>query len=52
MGAPVKTQEENGLSKHFDLRGQTIDVSDQSAFALKDSGLSDTINKSDPLTAT
>ena len=29
MGAPVETQVVNGLSKLFDFRGQTIDVSDQ-----------------------
>ena len=29
------------LSKIFDLRGQTSDVSDQSIFILKDSGLHD-----------
>ena len=28
-GYPVKTQVENGLSRIFDFRGQTIDVSDQ-----------------------
>ena len=35
MGAPYKTQLENGLSKLFNLRGQTIDVSDQAVFTLK-----------------
>ena len=39
MGAPVKTQFENKLSKLFDLRIQTIDMSDQAVFILKDSGL-------------
>ena len=38
-GSPVKTQAENGLSKLFDLRGQTIDVSDQAVFILNDSVL-------------
>ena len=28
MGSPVKNQVENGLSKLFDFRGQTIDTSD------------------------
>ena len=41
MGAPFKTQVENGLIKLFDFRGWTIDVSDQSVFVLKDSGLRD-----------
>ena len=41
MGAPVKTQVENGLSKLFDFRDQTIDVYDQAVFTLKDSGLHD-----------
>ena len=54
MGAPVKTQVENGLRKLFNLRGQTIDVSDQAVFILKDSGLHDEegkkTNVSDPLT--
>ena len=27
MGSPVKTQVENGMSKLFDFRGQTIDAS-------------------------
>ena len=36
MGAPVKTQAENGLSNLFNFRGQTIDVSDQAFFILKD----------------
>ena len=39
MGSPVKTQVENGLSKLFDLWVQTIDVSDQAVFTLKDLGL-------------
>ena len=55
MGAPAKTQVENGISKIFDLRGQTIDVSDQAVFILKDSGIHDEegkkTNVSDPLTA-
>ena len=29
MGAPVKTQVVNGLSKLFNIWGQTIEVSDQ-----------------------
>ena len=41
MGALVKTQVENGLSKLFDFRGQTTDMSDQAVFNLKDSGLHD-----------
>ena len=41
MGAAVKTQVENGLRKLFDLRGQTIDTSDQAVFTLEDSGLHD-----------
>ena len=55
MVAPVKIQVENGLNKLFYLRGQTIDVSYQAVFILKDSGLRDEeVNKknvSDPLTA-
>ena len=55
MGALVKTQVKNGLSKLFDFRGQTIDFSDQSVFILKDPGLHDEegnkINVSDPHTA-
>ena len=39
MGAPVKTQAENGLSNLFDFQGQTIHVSDQAVFILKDSSL-------------
>ena len=39
--APVKTQVENGLIKIFNLRGQTIDVSDQDVLILKDSGIHD-----------
>ena len=39
MGALVKTEVENGLSKLFGLRVQTIDTSDQAFFTLKDSGL-------------
>ena len=41
MGAPVKIRVENGLSKLFNLWGQTIDISDQAIFILKDSGLHD-----------
>ena len=41
MGAPAKTQVENGISKIFDLRGQTIDVSDQVVLILNDLGLHD-----------
>ena len=55
MGAPVKIQVENGLSKLLDLLGQTIDTSDQSDFTLKDKGLHDeegkNINTSEPITA-
>ena len=55
MGAPVKIQVENGLCKLFDLRGQTIDVSDQAVFILKDSGIHEEegkkTNVSNPLTA-
>ena len=29
IGAPVKTEVKNGLSKIFNLRGHNIDVSDQ-----------------------
>ena len=41
MGAPYKTQLENGLSKLFNFRGQTIDVSDQAVFTLKYLGIHD-----------
>ena len=41
MGPPVKIQVENGLSKLFDFRGQTVDVSDQAVLILKDLGLCD-----------
>ena len=55
MGAPVKTQVENGLSKLFDLWVNTIDTSDQDVFTLNHSGLHDKeggkINTSDPLTS-
>ena len=37
-GIPSKTKVVNGLSDLFDLQGQTIDMSDQSVFTLKDSG--------------
>ena len=51
----VKTHVENGLSKLFDLRGQTIDMSDRDVFTLKYSGLHDEegkkINIREPLTA-
>ena len=39
MVSPVKTEVENGPIKIFNLRGQSIDTSDQSIFTLKDSGL-------------
>ena len=55
MVVPVKTQVENGISKIFDFRCQTIDVSDQAVFILKDLGLHDEegekFNVSDTLTA-
>ena len=55
IGYPVKTQVGNGLSMLFNLRGQTIDTSDQSVLTLNDSGIFDEegnkINTSDPLTA-
>ena len=55
MGPTVKTQLENGLSKLFDLQGQTIDTSEQEVLTLNDSGLHDEegkkINTSGPLTA-
>ena len=55
MEALVKTQVENGLSKNFDFRGQTIDVYDQAIFILKYSGLHDEegkkTNVSEPPTA-
>ena len=41
MGALVKTQVVNGLNKLFNFRRQTIDVSDQAIFTLKDSFLRD-----------
>ena len=41
MGPTVKTQLENGLSKLFDLQGQTIDTSEQEVLTLNDSGLHD-----------
>ena len=56
MGELVKTQVENRLNKIFDFRGQTLDMSDQAVFALKDSGLRDEegkkININDLLTET
>ena len=55
-GFPVKTQVEKGLSKLFDFRFQTIDVSDQAVFILKDSDICDEevkkTNISNPLAAT
>ena len=55
MVAPVKTQVEKGLNKILDLRGHTIEVSDQDVFTLKYLGIHDEggkkINISDPLTA-
>ena len=54
LGAPVKIQVENVLSKLFNFRGQTIDMSDQAVFTLKYLGLfGEEVNKtnvSDPLT--
>ena len=54
MGAPVKTQVENGLNKLFYFRGQTIDVLGQSLFILNNSGIHDEEgekkNVRDPLT--
>ena len=41
MGAPVKTQLKNSLSKLFSFRSQNIDVYDQAIFILKDSGFHD-----------
>ena len=56
IGALVKTQVKNGLSKLFNLRGHNFDVSYQAVFTLEDSDLHDEqgkkINASDPLTAT
>ena len=55
MGSTVKTYVENGLSKLFDFRVQTVDVSDQAVFILNDSIINDEevkkTNVSDPLTA-
>ena len=54
IGSRVKTHVENGLSKLFDFWGQTIDLSDQENFILKDSDLHDEegnkINVSNPIT--
>ena len=54
FGALFKTQTKNGLSKLFNLRGHTIDASDQATFNLNYLGLHDEegrkINTSDPLT--
>ena len=44
-GAPVKTLVENGLIKIFCLRFQTIDVSYQAVFTLKDSVIHDEYGK-------
>ena len=41
MGSPVKTHVENGLNNIFNLRGQTIGVSDQAVITLKDSSFYD-----------
>ena len=38
MGAPVKTQVEDGLIQLSNFRDQIIDVSDQAVFILKDLG--------------
>ena len=55
MEYPVNNQVGNGLSKLFYFRGQTIDVSDQAIFILKDSGLHDEEGKktniNNPITA-
>ena len=55
IGALVKTQLENGLSKLFDFRGQTIYVSDQAVFVINNSSLRDEegkkINVNELLTA-
>ena len=52
----MKTQVENGLIDLFDIRGHTIDMSDQDVFTLKYLVINDKegnkINISDPLTAT
>ena len=40
-GSPVKTQVKSGISKIFDFRGHSIDVSDQSVLIFKDSGIHD-----------
>ena len=45
MLAPVKTQVESGISKLFDLRGQTIKTSYQAIFTLNYSGLHDVEGK-------
>ena len=39
MGDPVKIQVGNGISKLFDFRGQTVDLSDQAIFIFKYFGL-------------
>ena len=36
MGSPVKNQVKNDLNNIFNFRGQTIDMSDQAIFNLKD----------------
>ena len=55
VGARVKSQVENRLSKLFDFWGQNIDTSDRDIFTLKDLGFHDEegkkINTSNPLTA-
>ena len=55
MGSPVKSQLENGLREIFDFWRQTIDMSDQASFILKDSVLHDEegkkTNVSNPLKA-
>ena len=40
-GAPVKTHVENVLNKILNLQCQTIDVSYQAVFTLKDTGIYD-----------
>ena len=41
MGAPLKTQVGNWLSKILGFQGQNIDVSDQAVFTLKDPSFHD-----------
>ena len=56
MGSMVKNHVKNGLSKLYELRCQTIDVSDQTVLTLKYSGRNDEEGKktniSDPLKET